>query len=112
MSKPHRIYTGHGQRLFADMLADNLTPPVWVQELQALPAPDTQRPTKQQLRRERATLQVTLDKAQRLLPGLTPYARCADQVAELQEVIRQAQARRAEITELLGEQQEGGPING
>ena len=43
-------------RAFAQVLAENLSQPVQVCSLSQLPSPDTHRPTKQQLRSERAAL--------------------------------------------------------
>lgn len=59
----HHLYAALNSPLrdVAEQLADNLARPVVLQDISALPAPDTQRPTRQQLRTELGVLRHQLD---------------------------------------------------
>lgn len=108
------LYTADGPiaRAFAQLLAENLTQPVRVRSLSELPAPDTQRPTRQQLRQERAAL----------LPALTGLLTTIRQaegnplalgqtLPDLRALRERYEGRLAHIQQVLG-QQEGGPEHG
>lgn len=70
MPQPIHLYTSAQPgpaRAFAELLADNLPKPVLVHPLSALPPPDRQRPTRQQLRAELGVLREQLDSVNYLL---------------------------------------------
>ncbi|WP_375435063.1 hypothetical protein [uncultured Hymenobacter sp.] len=62
MSTGTNVYTSDRSaiRAFAQLLAEKSTQPVRVRPLTELPSPDTQRPTRQQLRQERAAIEPAL----------------------------------------------------
>lgn len=90
----------------ADALIDNLAKPVVVQDITALPAPDRQRPTRQQLRTERANVQRELEAVRNLIRLSEPYPRLADEVVALKQEAIDYQNRIQEIDAALG--REGG----
>lgn len=112
MNKPIHLYIGAAPseaRALAEHLLGNLPAPVALHDVSELPPPGA-RP-RQQLRKERATLQVELAKARNLLTLSEPYPRLADEVAQLRQEIAHYEARVQEIGASLDEQ-EGGPANG
>jgi len=108
-----RLYTSKqsATRVFAQVLAENLTPPVQLHDLSELPAPDRQRPTRQQLRTELALVQQKLRQCQELIKSAEPYLRLADELLVLRQEEGQYEQHIRELAHQLGEQK-GGPANG
>ncbi|MBC6698897.1 hypothetical protein [Hymenobacter sp. BT190] len=83
----HHLYAALSSPLrdVAEQLADNLARPVVLQDIAALPAPDTQRPTRQQLRAELGVLREQLDTVVYLLGvGESQPRRYAQEIELLQ----------------------------
>jgi hypothetical protein len=108
-----RLYTSKqsATRVFAQVLAENLTPPVQLHDLSELPAPDRQRPTKQQLRTGLAGAEQKLHQCQELIKLAEPYRRLVDELLVLRQQEEQYEQHIRELVQQLGEQN-GGPANG
>lgn len=120
----HHLYAAlHSPaRTLAEQLADNLARPVVLQDISALPAPDTQRPTRQQLRTELGVLRHQLDTVVYLLGvGQSQPRRYAQEIELLQadrtrieglvaglEQQLAAPDRPEQARQQQGEQQKGG----
>lgn len=104
MDKPHHIYTSSQSttRAFAQVLAENLTPPVQLHDLSALPAPDLQRPTKQQLRTDLALVQQKLTQCQKLIQLAEPHLRLANELLVLRQEEAQHEQQIKQIMRQLG----------
>jgi hypothetical protein len=96
-------------RATAECLADNLGKPVLLHDSpSALPAPDTRRPTRQQLRTERAELLRELSTARSLLALAEPHFRLAQELADIRVDIARYEQRLQQLDQALGlPQQEG-----
>jgi hypothetical protein len=113
MSQPIHVYASAQDAGFARVLAENLSEPVQVHPLAALPRPDTQRPTRQQLRKELAEVQHALKECKKLIALMEPHAQQLG--AELAELTAQRQAgelREEQIFFTLGIPGKGGPAPG
>lgn len=93
---------------FAQLLAENLTQPVQVRSLTELPSPDTQRPTRQQLRQERAAILPALEGVQANLRQAegNPVA-LGHMLPDLRALRDRYTVRLEQIKQVLGEQRGG-----
>ncbi|MDU0372115.1 hypothetical protein ACFPAF_17060 [Hymenobacter endophyticus] len=114
MEKPaFALYTANpadaGFRSLATLLSQQQ--PVTLSPLTELPPPDRQRPTRQQLRSERAELTRAVEQDRRLLRLTGPHAgRFPQEVAALHADITRCEQRLQAIAAQLGE--EGGLLDG
>lgn len=108
MSTANHIYVPSRHFAFAQLLAENLTPPIQVRSMTELPSPDTQRPTKQQLRQERAAILPALEGVQANIRKAEDNLRdYGHMLPDLRALCDRYIVRLAQIKEALGGRDNG-----